>query len=288
MHPLADASERASAGWLPAVGVVALVLLSLSSYAAPAGKAANDKAGTAEGLYQQIGTDRSFKSLVDDGTIPVGKSSSRGVTGSRIVVNKAAVERGPNATTPIPKDIRIHTLCNSSVRRKSFPKWTRWYQEDGHTQVFRLFQGETNVHNSRPLAARIEAVSALKWQLGDWHEWTGTYTIVKPHPCAIFQAFNDHNEWAVAINLTADGSIILNHRRHQKDQVIAKEMTGKSFDLRVRDNGRDYEVYLNGEKAGAGYYDRPAGHTSFRWGMYDGEHKQQHDAMICVTGAKFR
>jgi hypothetical protein len=63
-------------------------------------------------------------------------------------------------------------------------------------------------------------------------------------------------------------------------------MTGKSFDLKVRDNGHDYEVFLNGKKVGAGYYDRPEGHTGFRWGMYD--KTLQHDAMIFVTGAKFQ
>jgi hypothetical protein len=65
-------------------------------------------------------------------------------------------------------------------------------------------------------------------------------------------------------------------------------MTGKSFDLKVRDNGHDYEVYLNGEKVGAGYYDRPEGQTTFRWGMYLGDKPVRHDAMIFVTGAAFK
>lgn len=236
-------------------------------------------------MFVQSGTDLSFKSLLEDGTIPVGANSTQGVRGSTINVDNTLVERGPNSTNPIPKDIRIHTLCNSAIPRSEFEKWTRWYQEDGNTQVFRLFEGEHNVRNARPDAARIEAFSNLTWKRGDWHEWEGTYTIVKPHGCAIFQAKNNVNDWGVMINLSDGGDITLNHRRHQEDVVIATNMTGKSFDLKVRDNGYDYEVYLNGGKVGAGYYDRPDGHSAFRWGMYD--KTLIHDAMIFVTGAKF-
>ena len=90
------------------------------------------------------------------------------------------------------------------------------------------------------------------------------------------------------VNLSDDGDIKLNHRRHQEDKIIAENMTGKSFDLRVRDNGHDYEVYLDGEKVGAGYYDRPEDSTCFRWGMYLGDSEVRHEAMIFVTGAKFK
>jgi hypothetical protein len=242
----------------------------------------------AEVLYTQVGTDPSFKSLRDAGLIPVGRNSTRGVKGSTIRVNKAEVERGANAQNPIPNDIAIHTLCNSMIPRKDFGKWTRWYQEDGHTQVFRLFKGETNVRNTRALAARVEAFSRLHWQRGEWHEWVGTYTIIKPHGCAIFQVKNNKNDWAVQLNLTDDGNIVLNHRRNQQDIVIARNMTGKSFDLKVRDNGHDYEVYLNGQKAGAGSYSRPEGQSGFRWGMYLGHSEERHDAMIFVTGAMFK
>ena len=203
-------------------------------------------------------------------------------------MNNARVEQGASGSNPIPKDIRIHTLCNSVIGRKHFKKWTRWYQEDGNTQVFRLFKGEHNVRNSRPNAARVEAFSSLKWQRGEWHEWEGIYTIVRPHGCSIFQAKNNKNHWSVMINLSDDGNIKLNHRRHQKDKTIATNMTGKSLHLRIRDNGHDYEVYLDGEKVGAGHYDRPKGHTSFRWGMYLGKSRMRHDAMIFVTGAKFK
>lgn len=280
--------------WLT-VCAASLLLMGLAGYV----KAGDHAAGTsrnmgdgvygktdAANLYEKTGTDPAFKSLLNDGKIPVGRNSTQGIKGSTIDVNNAIVERGANSTNPIPSDIRIHTLCNSFIQRKDFHKWTRWYQEDGNTQIFRLFKNEHNVRNARPDAARIESFSALKWKQGDWDEWEGTYTIVKPHGCAIFQAKNNKNDWSVMINLSDDGNIKLNHRRHQDDKIIAKNMTGKSFDLKIRDNGHDYEVYFNGKKVGVGYYDRPEGKTVFRWGMYDKTLK--HDALIFVTGATFK
>ncbi|MBI1336414.1 MAG: hypothetical protein GC164_05575 [Phycisphaera sp.] len=239
-------------------------------------------------LYTQDGTDPTFQQLHDEKAFPIGENSTGGVKGSAIDVDNAVVEDCPTGKNPIPRGISIHTLCNSHIPRKDFDKWTRWYQEDGNTQVFRLFKGEHNVRNSRPDAARVEAFSNLHWTFaeGQWHEWEGTYTIIKPHGCSIFQAKNNKNDWGVMINLNDKGDIILNHRRHQEDKTIATDMTGKQFTLKVRDNGRDYEVFLNGEKVGEGYYDRPEGTTSFRWGMYD--HTIKHDAMIFVTGAAFK
>ena len=60
---------------------------------------------------------------------------------------------------------------------------------------------------------------------------------------------------------------------------------GKPFHVRVRDNGHNYEVFLDGSKVGEGFYARPEGVTSFRWGMYLGGSELRHDAMILVSGA---
>jgi hypothetical protein len=241
---------------------------------------------SASALYSQKGSDPAFADLLKEKKIPVGRNSTEGVTGSAINVNNKLVEQGRNARNPIPKAIAIHTVANSVIPREHFGRWTRWYQEDGKTQVFRLFKGEHNVRNSRPDAARIEAFSRLSWTKGGWHEWQGTYTIVKPHDCAIFQVKNSDNDWGVMIGLSDDGDISLTHRRPKKSVTLAKNMTGKSFDLRIRDNGHDYEVFFNDKPVGAGSYDRPRGTTCFRWGMYD--KTLRHDALIFVTGAKFK
>jgi hypothetical protein len=240
-------------------------------------------AARSEELYTQRGTDLPFEEIMKSGKLPKGKNSSAGVTGSKIKVNSKLVELTPEARRPIPKDLRIHTLGNSAIPRRDFEKWSRWYQEDGSTQVFRLFKDEVNVRNSRANAARVEAATRLNWKRGDWYEWSGTYTIVKAHGSAIFQAKNSVNDWSVQINMNDNGDVTLNHRR-APDLVIAKAMTGKPFHLRVRDNGHDYEVYLEGKKVGEGVFARPEGVNNFRWGMYLGKSPVRHEAMIFVSG----
>lgn len=236
-------------------------------------------------LFTQSGSDPTFEQLLKSGKLPEGHNSKHGATGSKIHVDASQVETTAEARRPIPRDILIHTLGNSAIPREEFGKWSRWYQESGHTQVFRLFKGEENVRNSRENAARIEAFSKLAWTQGAWHEWSGTYTIVKLHNMAIFQVKNTANDWAVQLGMNDHGDILLNHRRG-KDETLLKNMTGKSFFFRVRDNGLNYEVYLNGNLAGKGSYERPKGHTNFRWGLYRGGKEMKHDAMIFVSGAR--
>ena len=240
--------------------------------------------GFASPQFTQTGTDPSFQEVLKTGALPKGVNSETGVTGSKIHVNLPRVELTPEARRPFETKIMIHTLGNSVIHRADFGKWSRWYQEDGHTQIFRLFTGEENVRNTRPKAARIEAFSYEHWEHGDWHEWSGTYTIIKPHGAAILQVKNNVNDWAVQLNMNFAGDVILNRRRGE-DKVIATNMVEKPFYVRVRDNGLDYEVYLNGSMVGDGSFARPTGNTAFRWGMYLGEHDVTNDAMIFVSGA---
>jgi hypothetical protein len=155
-------------------------------------------------------------------------------------------------------------------------------------QIFRLFKGETNVRNTRQLAARVETYSKLSWQQGARHEWSGTYTIVKPEGACIFQVMNSESVWAVHLNMDGEGNVIYDPRHDPKNKkIIATNMTGKPLFIRITDNGLDYEVYLNNQKVGSGSFPRLEGRTNFRWGMYKGEHPVLHDAMIFVTGATY-
>jgi len=236
-------------------------------------------------LYTQSGSDVTWQHILNNNLIPIGKNSGNGVSGSKINVNNALVEVGPYANFPLDREnTRIHTVGNAVIGPNSFSRWSRWYQEDGNTQVFRLFKNEENVRNSRAAAARIEAFSTVKWKKGKWHEWVGTYTFIKPINTNIFQAKNNKNDWSVHLNMTNEGHLLLNHRRGQ-DKIIARNMVGKPFHIRVRDNGLKYEVYLNGEFQGSGEWARPEGDTNFRWGMYMGKSIPDRDAMIFVTGA---
>lgn len=237
-------------------------------------------------FFTQVGTDPTFEELLQAGKLPSMRNTTMGVKGSKISINKRLVESLPESRSPIPKAISLHTLLNSSILRKDFPKWTRWYQEDGNTQVFRLFKGEVNRRNERPLAARVEAFSNLKWTEaeGAWHEWSGVVTAIKPVGMNL-QVKNTVNDWAVSIVVGRDGRVKVNHRRGV-DEYVAENMIGKPFLLTVRDNGRDYEVYLDDKKVGSGSFSRPIGTTSFRWGMYVGEKTVDYDAMIFFSGVK--
>lgn len=247
-------------------------------------------ATSTEPLYTQEGTDPAFAELLSQ--LPQGHNSIKGATGSIIHVNKRLVDVGPNANHPIARDIHIHTLGNSSIKREDFSKWSRWYQEDGNVQIFRLFKGETNIRNQRALAARVEAYGG-HWAAGktnEWHEWSGTYTIVKPGGANIFQDFSTGKTlWAFHLDMDAKGDVLF-LPRHVKNgkRIIAPNMVGKPFYIRVRDNGLDYELYLNNEKVASGSYRRPDGKHSFRWGMYKGESEVNNDQMIFVTGATFQ
>lgn len=238
-------------------------------------------------LYTQTGTDATWQQLLASNAIPIGTTSTAGVTGSVINVNNTLVEVGPNKANPIISNLRLHTLGNPSVMRGSFSKWSRWYQEDGTTQVFRLFKDEVNVQNDRVNAARIESFNPdIDWAAGDgWFKWQGTYTIIKPLGAAIFQAKNSDNDWSVMINTSGNGDVTLNHRRGT-DEVLATNMVGRPFDITVYDNGTNYAVYMDDQYAGYGAFDRPTGVSEFRWGMYVGDSVPAKDAMLFVTGAK--
>jgi len=107
------------------------------------------------GALHQTDTDPTFADILGSGRLPKGQNSNEGVTG-RYRREQRSRRGRPNAKRSIPQNIRIHTLGNTWIPRRDFEKWSRWYQEDGSTQVFRLFKGETNVRNDRKLAARVE------------------------------------------------------------------------------------------------------------------------------------
>ncbi len=238
--------------------------------------------------------DPDFQTLLDDGILPIGVDSAGGCTGSTVEVNRELLQQRAGTTDPIPRNIALHTVCHYRIEQKDFAKWTRWYQEHGNTQVFRLFQGEDNVRNERRGAPRIEAFSDGDWTDDQWHEWEGTYTIVKPIKATLFQSFTAGDKlWSFHINMTGDGDVCLCHRTKRMNgeapEVLASDMVGRSFHLKARDNRRDYEVYVNGELVGSGQYDRwqeGSRRHMFRWGMYAGSVPQ--DAMVFVTGARFK
>jgi hypothetical protein len=283
---------------------IPLTLILLVASIAVIGAEAPDKS-----LYTQEGTDPSFETLLKQGVIKPGEAFSKGpVLGSRIHVDHALLEKQVGKIGPIPQDIGLHTeVCGDSIRRKDFPEWTRWYQEDGNTQVFRLFKDEQNVRGGTGKdgsPGRIEAFSrSITVAPGTWHEWEGTYTVIKPVGACIFQLMHEGSLWPFHIEMSEKGDLSFLRRRPapgmEREIVMSENMVGKSLSLKVRANGEDYEVYQKAplddgpwKLVAKGSFTKAKDNTiSFRWGMYAGSKKGEsikNDALLFVTGVTIR
>lgn len=122
----------------------------------PAALAANP-----EDLYTRVGTDPTPAELLANGTIVPGETSStRTVLGSQIIVNHALLEQQTGVLGAFSSLSGVHIPTGGG--RNDYANITRWYQNDGNTQIFRLFQGENNYRY--PILAeappsRVEAIS---------------------------------------------------------------------------------------------------------------------------------
>lgn len=224
------------------------------------------------------------------------------VNGSVINVMNSLAEVGlyGNRTRSVGSQ-RIHVCCNSSTT--NLTGFTRWYQQDGNTEVFRLFVNDENTSSSRANAARCESFTLDRWLLPDnvTYEWTGHYTIARRQQSyAIFQVKNDEDDWAVALNMSSSGTLVVNNRRNASDVTVrnpdgtAKDFDGLGFDARIQDDGRRYKVWIDGELLADNYFDRTnvAGNeNNFRWGKYMGDNKlvaPSDVSVIMVSGAQVR
>lgn len=225
-------------------------------------------------------------------TLTIGKNSLGPALGSTIRVNRELVEQGPYAARKIPADIKIHTPTQSVIVRKDFGTMTRWYQEDGNTQIFRLFPGDDNVRNKRALAPRSEAFGGARWKRGDgWHEWSGRYTFLKARGGAVFQIKHNDTYWSIQLNLqkAEDGTFDLVYQKlHDRDArtILAKDVIGKSYDVRVLDDGTRHRVYVDGElRVDGTFTDRKDTETNHpRWGFYSPRSAMDCDILILVSG----
>lgn len=258
---------------------------------------------SAQSLYTKSGSDHTWDYIKSNNLIPIGSTSTAGIKGSTIDVNQnhSEISSSPYANRKIVDNMAIHTLGNATVPRKDFHKWTRWYQEDGNTQVFRLFKGEINVGNDVYYKPRIEAElkahsKGVKINNGaDWVEWSGTYTFVEPVEANIFQIWSN-NDYVLMLTMKNNGTVQLNPRDQSGFKTILENGKGKSVHIRVRDYGNKYEVYVNGEKFYGRNYEAKYGSNRaahFRWGIYASRKSGDHDGvpqdgMMFVTGAQRR
>ncbi|MBK0383807.1 hypothetical protein I5M32_12630 [Pedobacter sp. SD-b] len=235
-------------------------------------------------LYTETGTNPPYSTLK-----LTPKTAS--VDGSTINVNNALVEVGYGAT-PMSQNINIHTLTDTYISATDAPKFKRWWQVDGNTQIFRLFEGENSIIDKRGEHPRIEAFSGISWTYNPnvWHTFYAHYTLVKTDPkgVVIFQDKNSDNDWAFQLTTSSTGNVALDDRTLPASEtiIVLRNMVGKSFDCKVRDNGKDWECYINDALVATGSFNRPTGNNKFRWGMY-ASHTQVVNSMIFVSGARF-
>ena len=224
------------------------------------------------------------------------------VNGSVLSVVNSLTETGFYGARPLSVGTRrIHVCCNSSS--SSFTGFTRWYQQDGNTEVFRLFVNDENTSSTRANAARCESFTLDRWMLPDnvTYEWTGHYTIARRQQgYAIFQVKNDADDWAVQLNISGSGTLVVNNRRNATDVTVrnpdgsVRDFDGQGFDARIQDDGRRYKVWIDGEVLADNYFDRTnvAGNeNNFRWGKYMGDNKlvaPSDVSVIMVSGAQVR
>lgn len=265
-------------------------------------------AAFAESLYTQQGSDPSFASVqASSGGKPGDRFNKGGALGSRIQVNQALLEQQAGKLGPIPKDLGLHTEFSGGINRKEFSLWTRWYQEDGNVQIFRLFKGEQNIRGGEAKdgsPGRVEIFTHnLNAGAGSWREWEGTYTILQPVRGCIFQLFHEGSLWPFHLEMSEKGDLYF-LRRHptpglEREISLAKDMVGKSLSVKVRANGEEYEVYQKApldsgpwKLAAKGTGPKAKGNKiSFRWGIYCGSKKGQtvpSDGLMFVTGVTIR
>ncbi|WP_068259790.1 GEVED domain-containing protein [Rubripirellula obstinata] len=246
---------------------------------------------THDDLYTVNGTDRTFQELLDDEALRPGGNWAGGVRGSEIDVNNAILEQGIPNHVSIPQNIRAHTLNASVVTRPNFDNITRWYQEDGKTQIYRVFEGEQNVRNNREYAARIETFADAGTAV--WNDFSVRYTIMKGESMSLFQnKQNSDASWGLHVGMTPEGDIHYTHRRNHdggnRRFTLAEDMIGKSFEMMVRDNGHDFELYFNGELIAKNFHERPGRDFSWRWGPYRGARPMEHDVLVFVNNLQMR
>lgn len=215
------------------------------------------------------------------------KSTTTSVDGSTINVVNSAYETGYGATA-INTAIKLHVLCNSATNTTS---WKRWFQTDGKTQIFRLFNGEYSVIDTRGGHPRIEAYSNsannYTYDATKWHVFKARYSpIYIANSACIFQAKNTIDDWALQLICTSGGAIAYQKRWDGVQTTIATGMIGQSFDIMVKDDGKNYELYYNGVLTTTGSMTRSTGYNQFRWGFYL-TNAMTGDNMMFVSGATF-
>ncbi len=174
---------------------------------------------------------------------------------------------GGNGT--IPQDIKLHSVNGSSIGREGFAGQSKWYQESGGTQQFSLHPGDNNVGNNGRPHSRIEAFTKEKWGPGESHSFKGTFNLEKAQDdTAIFQIKQSGGTPEMMMRVSEDGQLSIKGRAFD-NRVVAENILGKDLNLEVRDNGKNWEVIIDGKTVAQGPHATSGNETTFRWGLYN-------------------
>ena len=234
-------------------------------------------------------------------TLDVGKNSMGPALGSTIRVHhKTVISRGGGSSVfasrdiPMIRPIGLHVPTHSNVRPGSFKNLTRWYQEDGTTQIFRLFPGDDNVRNKREFAPRSEAFSLKSWRRGEgWHEWSGHYNFLKVRDGAVFQIKHNSTYWSMQLVLNENpvvaGVFDLYYQKLRDPAaktLLLKDVVNKGVDIRVLDDGTNHKIYVDHKLVVENKMtDRRSDEDNrARWGMYTPRSAMDREILIFVTG----
>ena len=236
--------------------------------------------------------------------------------GTAINITNSTYETGEGAGD-VTTNLTFHHPFHKSMTTGSIGKFTRWYQVDGKTQIFRIFKDDQDyTSGSNGAKGRIEAfanasdstvraTSTLDNQTEKF-TFTARYHIISYNPSKkikIFQAkarsvsgLSDP-AWGPSINILEDGNVEYEGRSYKKVNVTSLYNTNgtfrvRSFDVKIEDDGVDYKMYYNGNLRIHGAWSRKDRDTVARWGMYlqanngPGILSGDPEAIIYVSGAK--
>lgn len=218
------------------------------------------------------------------------RSGAIDTRGTAINVRNSDFEQTSTGRRSVISDSQI-LWHNPLGVRFSDPGFSRWYQKDGNTQVFRIFPGDQNWVGDRVGAGRIESFVDGPLTTVDTDGQTVTFSArfnVARHNSSrevmIFQskgrATNTNYQrdggekvpaWGVAMFVETDGDIVLIERNRVFRNNVRRDTgfnVGQSFNLRVVDDGFSYQAFINNRLTASGSWERGNTPTVQRWGAY--------------------
>lgn len=203
-------------------------------------------------------------------------------SGPHIEVPNDVIEKTSIGTRAVmsDNDMRWHNPLSSMVTNPE--KYTRWYQKDGNTQVFRVYPGDENWQSAREGAARSEAFApslGIRRDDGKVMTFSARYRVAEHNGSKDVKLFQSKATmeggydpaWCLALHVTAAGDIDIIKRGvtwDQNERISTGFSVGESFNFRVTDDGFNYKVFVNDELKASGSYERKNLKSVCRWGAY--------------------